>query len=257
MAWSIAEVARMSGVTSRTLRHYDEIGLLVPDHVGTNGYRYYEVDQLLRLQQILILRRLDLGLPEIAEVLGRRTGRVEALRGHLERLLVEQDRLSAVIATVTRTISELETAPGGPTMATINRPENLFDGFDATQYEAEAGRRWPQSGDKAGKAAARMTPGETERLQREETAARIRMAELLVAGVPAHDPAVLDEVDRHYRWICAFWTPDAAGYRNLGQMYVDDQRFQVNYERITPGLAQYQRDAMAAYADTRLGSSGQ
>ncbi|MEU0280883.1 MerR family transcriptional regulator [Streptomyces sp. NPDC088551] len=252
MTWSIAEVARMSGVTSRTLRHYDEIGLLTPDHVGANGYRYYEVDQLLRLQQILILRRLDLGLPRIAEVLDRQTDPVEALRGHLKRLLVEQDRLGAVIATVTRTVSELETTQGGPAMAAINRAENLFEGFDSTQYDAEARERWPRNYDKAQEFAATLTPEDTERLQKEGTAAMIRMAEFLVAGVPADDPAVLDEVDRQYRWLCNFWTPDAAAYRNLGQMYVDDERFTVTYERVTPGLAVYQRDAMAAYADARL-----
>lgn len=252
MTWSIAEVARMSGVTSRTLRHYDQIGLLAPDHVGTNGYRYYEVDQLLRLQQILILRRLDLGLPQIAEVLGGQADQVEALRGHLRQLLAEQDRLGTIIATVTRTISELETTQGGPAMAAINRPENLFRGFDAAHYGAEARERWPRNYDKAQKVTAALTPEDTERIQREGTAAIIRMAEFMVAGVPADDPAVLNEVDQQYRWVCNFWTPDAAAYRGLGQMYVDDERFKVNYERITPGLAEYQRDAMAAYADARL-----
>ncbi|MGV4986810.1 MerR family transcriptional regulator [Streptomyces sp. NRAIS4] len=252
MAWPIAEVARMSGVTSRTLRYYDEIGLLTPDHVGTNGYRYYEVDQLLRLQQILILRRLDLGLPQITEILGRQTDQVQALRGHLEQLLVEQDRLGAVITTVRRTISELETTQGGPTMPTINRPENLFEGFDTTQYDTEARERWPQEYDKSQKFAATLMPEDTERMQKEVTAAMIRMAEFMVAGVPADDPAVLDEVDRQYHWLCNFWTPDAAAYRSLGQMYVDDERFKANYERIAPGLAEYQRDAMAAYADARL-----
>jgi DNA-binding transcriptional MerR regulator len=69
MAWSIAEVARMSGVTSRTLRHYDQIGLLPPTWIASNGYRHYEEDDLLRLQQILLLRELGLGLAEIASVL--------------------------------------------------------------------------------------------------------------------------------------------------------------------------------------------
>lgn len=69
MAWPIAEVARMSGVTARTLRHYDEVGLLPPAWIGTNGHRYYEESRLLRLQQILVLRALGLGLPEIGRVL--------------------------------------------------------------------------------------------------------------------------------------------------------------------------------------------
>ncbi len=79
MAWSIVEVARMSGVTSRTLRHYDEIGLLAPAGVAANGYRYYEQDQLLRLQQILVLRELDLGLSEIAAIVNQQRDPIAAL----------------------------------------------------------------------------------------------------------------------------------------------------------------------------------
>ncbi len=69
MFWSITELAGMSGVTSRTLRHYDGIGLLKPAHVGSNGYRYYEDDQLLRLQQILLLREFGVGLADVAAAL--------------------------------------------------------------------------------------------------------------------------------------------------------------------------------------------
>src|SRR5258708_4493523 len=96
MAWSIAQVAKMSGVTSRALRHYDEIGLLPPAWIGANGYRYYEVEQLLALQQILVLRRLELSLDEIAEVLRQEREPAAALREHLKRLQVESDRLAAV-----------------------------------------------------------------------------------------------------------------------------------------------------------------
>jgi DNA-binding transcriptional MerR regulator len=82
VAFSIAEVARMSRVTSRTLRHYDDIGLLAPAFVGANGYRYYEQEQLLRLQQVLLLRELGLGLGAIAEVLAGERDQVAALRQH-------------------------------------------------------------------------------------------------------------------------------------------------------------------------------
>ncbi|MFG1616830.1 MerR family transcriptional regulator [Nonomuraea wenchangensis] len=108
MAWSIAEVARMSGVTSRTLRHYHEIGLLEPARIGGNGYRHYEEDQLLRLQQILVLREMGLGLAEIKEIVDRHT-----------------DPL----------------AEDG--MPRISRPENLFEGFDGARYSEQAREQWP------------------------------------------------------------------------------------------------------------------
>src|SRR5881396_3543003 len=108
MAWSIAQVARMSKVTSRTLRHYDEIGLLRPARVGANGYRYYEREQLLALQEILVLRELGLRLDAIAEIVHEARDQAEALRLHRTWLLAERDRFQQLADTVSRTITELE-----------------------------------------------------------------------------------------------------------------------------------------------------
>lgn len=250
MSWSIAQVARMSGVTARTLRHYDDIGLLKPDHVGANGYRYYEESQLLRLQQILVLRELGLGLSEIAEAIDSEPDTIVALRRQYGRLLVERDRLSRVAETVRRTIAELEGKP--PMSVHINRPENLFEGFEESQYEDEARERWPEEFEQAQAKRATMTEADLERWQREATAAMIRMAEFMAAGTPVDDPAVQDEVHQHYQGICIWWTPNRSAYKCVGQMYVDDERFKANYLKIADGLAEYQAAAMAAYADARL-----
>jgi DNA-binding transcriptional MerR regulator len=250
MSWSIAQVAQMSGVTSRTLRHYDDIGLLKPAYVGANGYRYYEEPELLRLQQILVLRELGLPLGDIAEAVDSEPDTLAALKRQHIRLLAERNRMSRMIETVARTIVELD---GRTEMATkINRPENLFEGFDQTQYDEEARERWPEEFEKSKRYVDTLTEEDTERMQREATAAMIRMAELMVAGTPVDDPAVQAEVHAHYQGMCHFWTPNQDAYKGLGQMYVDDERFKVNYEKIAEGLAEYQRDAMAVYADTRL-----
>jgi DNA-binding transcriptional MerR regulator len=251
VAWSIVEVARMSGVSSRTLRHYDEIGLLPPAHIGTNGYRYYEQAELLRLQQILLLRELDLGLAEIRSILDSQLDAVQALRSHHQRLLRERDRLGVVARTVARTIEELQ-GKDGTDMNKISRPENLFEGFDPSAYEAEARERWPREWEQSRAFTSTLSPADTERLQREMTAAMIRMAELMVAGTPVDSPAVQAEVDAAYQGVCRFWTPDAAAFKNLGRLYVEDERFKANYDRIADGLAEYYRDAMACYADTAL-----
>ncbi|MER5645110.1 MerR family transcriptional regulator [Streptosporangium sp. NPDC002524] len=254
MAWSIAQVARMSGVTSRTLRHYDEIGLLAPAWVGGNGYRHYEEDQLLRLQQILVLRELDLGLAEIKEIVDRHTDPVAALREHHRRLLGERDRLDAVARVVARTITELQESEGKGDMSKISRPENLFEGFDGARYGAEARERWPGHWERSGQQELldTATPQEIDRMGREATAGMIRMAELMAAGTPADDPAVLAELDTHYRHMTRSWTPTAAEYAHLGRMQADDEVFRANYERIAEGLAAYMRDAMTAYAHARL-----
>ncbi|HWG12069.1 MAG TPA: MerR family transcriptional regulator [Streptosporangiaceae bacterium] len=251
MAWSIAEVARMSGVTSRTLRHYDAIGLLPPAYVHASGHRYYETGQLLRLQQILLLRELGVGLGDIAVAAGSGPDTVTALRRHHTRLLAEAERLSRLAGTVARTITELE---GDDPMAPpqINRPENLFEGFNPADYEDEARERWPDHFDRAQQVAQTMGPEQMEAEQKELTARMIRMAELMTAGKPPADPEVQAEVDQHYHWVARYWTPSAQAYRNLGRMYVDDERFRASYERVTAGLAGYQRDAMDVYAGERL-----
>jgi DNA-binding transcriptional MerR regulator len=250
MTWSIVEVARMSGVTARTLRHYDQIGLLPPAGVGTNGYRLYGQEELLRLQEILVLRQLGLGLPDIAAVLGERTDRLTALREHHERLLAERDRLGAVAATVARTIRDLERNEGG-TMAT-ERPEDLFEGFDQSEYAKEAQERWPEQYASSKAYTDSLTPDDARRLQRAWAEQMQRMADLQAAGVPVDDERVQAEIGGVYRGLLPMWTPNAAAFRNLGAMYVDDPRFTATYDRVRPGLAEYYRDAMGVYADTRL-----
>jgi DNA-binding transcriptional MerR regulator len=250
MSWSIAQVAQMSGVTSRTLRHYDDIGLLKPAYVGDNGYRYYEERELLRLQQILVLRELGLPLSDIAAAVDSEPDTLAALKRQHIRLLGERNRVTRMAETVARTIAELE---GSAEMATkINRPENLFEGFDGSQYEDEARERWPADFEKSQRYVATLTQEDTDRMGREMTAAMVRMAELMAAGTPVDDPAVQAEIHSHYQGMCRFWTPNKPAYKGLGNMYVDDERFKANYLRIAEGLAEYQRDAMVVYADERL-----
>ncbi|MFE3687689.1 MerR family transcriptional regulator [Streptomyces sp. NPDC059095] len=253
MAWSIADVARMSGVTSRTLRHYDEIGLLPPAWIGSNGHRHYEEGDLLRLQQILLMRELDLGLREIRAVLDSQVDRVAVLREHHQRLLAERDRLGTLARTVGRTIAELEEAEESDGMTKINRPENLFDGFEPWAEEnAKVRERWPKAWEQSRQAVDAMTAEDTERWQREVTAQMIRIAEFMVAGTPVDAPAVQAEIDDHYRGVCRFWTPNAVAYKGLGQTYVEEPQMRANYDKVADGLAEYLRDAMVAYADARL-----
>lgn len=247
MSWSIAQVARMSRTTSRTLRHYDAIGLLPPAYVGVNGYRYYDQAQLLRLQQILLLRELGLGLDAITGILDDQHDQAAALRRHRRWLLAERDRLSRLADTVARTIEELE---GGEDMPA----EKLFDGFEVNPYEDEAVARWGQDTVDSSKERVRgWTPEQAEQAQRGWVEALARVAEHQRAGADPDDPAVLDAVAAHHAWLGNFWTPDQESYAGLGRLYVDDPRFQEQIDREHPGLAQYLCEAMAAYGQRRLG----
>ena len=136
MDWSIQGIARLTVcTTSRTLRHYDCIGLLAPSRVGGNGHRSYDEDALARLQRILLLRVLGLGLPSIAEVLAGQRDNSDALLTHLHWLLREKERLDRQIAAVETTITNSE---GREQLMA----EEMFDGFDHTRYKEEVEERW-------------------------------------------------------------------------------------------------------------------
>ncbi|MGW1550520.1 MerR family transcriptional regulator [Streptomyces sp. NPDC002346] len=251
MAWLVAEVARMPGVTARTLRHYDETGLLPPARIGTNGHRYYEAHQLLRLQQILVLRALALALSEIGRILAAQVDELDALRGHHRRLLAERDRLDALAGTVCRTITELEQSrKDGRPMTGINRPENLFEGVQPAQYTKSL-RDFPEPAESIGQHTATMSQAEIDAGHRKRTAQMIHLAEHLTAGTPADAGPVQAETDAQYRALAELRTVLAAEYRAIGRSCVDNEQRRAAYEAIAPGLARYQRDAIEAYATTR------
>lgn len=245
--WTTAEVVRLSGVTSRTLRHYDAIGLLRPAGSAPGGQRVYGRAELLRLQQVLVLRELGVGLSAIAEMLDAGgpadAAGVARLREHHGWLVAERDRLDRLARTVASTIESLE---GGAAMSA----EQMYDGFDHRQYDEEAREHWGDAAvDRSNRAWESMSPDERAAFGRETQSVNEELARHLAAGTPVTDPAVRALVARHYAGIRIFWTPSAEAYRGLGAMYVEDPRFTATYDAAAPGLAGYLRDAIDAHAD--------
>lgn len=249
MSMSINEVARLSGVTSRTLRHYDAIGLLPPAYTASGGRRYYEQDDLLRLQRILLLRDLGLGLDAIAEVLAgqERHDAVEVLGRHRDWLVAERARLGTLIRTVESTMTHLEK---GGEMA----PEKIFEGFLENPHEDEARQRW---GDKAvDDSYARLrslSPAERERAMNGFGDALNAVRELRDQGLVVGDERVQQAIQGHHDWLNLHWTPNREAYEGLADMYVDDERFRRNIGRGDDALVEYLRDAMKVYAAANLG----
>jgi DNA-binding transcriptional MerR regulator len=249
--WSIQEIARLAGTTSRTLRHYDETGLLTPSRVGTNGYRYYDQDALARLQRILLLRDLGLGLPAIADVLAGQTEHADALLIHLHWLQKEKDRLDRQIGAVEKTIRKLDTRK--PLMA-----EEMFDGFDHTKYKSEVEDRWGKeayaASDHWWRSQSLQEKGEWKQIF-DELAAGIAAA---TSGIGPDSDAAQTIAQRHFDWLRRIpGTPGggAAGptkeyFTGLGEMYVADPRFAVNYGGQEG--AKFVRDAMAIFAERNL-----
>jgi DNA-binding transcriptional MerR regulator len=254
--WSIQQIAKIAGTTSRTLRHYGEIGLLPPSRIGHNGYRHYDRRALVRLQRILLLRELGLGLPQIGEVLAREESQEDALTGHLAWLRQEQDRLERQIASVQLTIEALR---GGERLMA----EDMFDGFDHTQYKDEVEERW---GKRAYADSDRWWRGMSAD---EKSAWKQRSADLGRDWIAAADsgsapdsPEAQAVAKRHVEWLTGIpGTPagapggDVKAYViGLGEMYVADERFGANYATSAGGTAgaEFVRDALRAYGEANL-----
>ncbi|MGI8813982.1 MAG: MerR family transcriptional regulator [Pseudonocardia sp.] len=246
--WSIAELARASGVTSRTLRHYDAIGLLPPAWTADNGWRYYEREQLLRLQQILLLRNLGLPLDTIGELLALAgdSEAIDVLSKHREWLLAEQKRLGRLVHTVESTIENLR--KGGEMS-----PKQVFEGFEQKHWEAEVRERWgDQAVDAVNRRIEGWTDSDADQARTGYTRVREGLAPLKAAGVPVDDSRVQELVALHHQTVSLFWTPGAAAYRGLGEMYVGDERFHDEVGGGDRALVEYLRDAIVVYADTTL-----
>lgn len=109
MAYTVQKLAKLSGVSVRTLHHYDEIGLLKPAYYGSNGYRYYEEEQLLLLQQILFYRKLGFELRKIREIIKKKGfDKLSALNSHRKMLMKELDKTKDLIQTIDHTIIHLQ-----------------------------------------------------------------------------------------------------------------------------------------------------
>ena len=200
MEWSIQDVARSARTTSRALRHYDDIGLLKPSRIGGNGYRYYDDDALVRLQRILLLRELGLGLPAIAEVLQGERDAALALLSHLRLLEQEQERIGRQIASVRTTLRKLE--GGEPLMA-----EEVFDGFDHTQCKEEVVELWGgaayESGDRWWRA---LSTAQREEFTRAQLDIGMAFGTAHAAGRSPHSDEVQAITQRQYDWITIGWT---------------------------------------------------
>lgn len=252
MDWSIQDIARLANTTSRTLRHYGERGLLKPSRIGSNGYRYYDERALVRLQRILMLRELGLGLPVIGEVLEHEKDEGRALLGHLNWLKQEQERLDRQIRSVENTIVTLE---GGEQLMA----ENMFDGFDHTQYKEEVEERW-------GKDAFAKSDAWWSGMSAEEKSAWLETQKQLSADwIEAAQSGIAPDGDeaqalaqRQFDWLRGIpGTPGGGNagptkeyFVGLGEMYVADDRFGANYGGQSG--AEFVRDAMTAYADRNL-----
>ncbi|HJS28568.1 MAG TPA: MerR family transcriptional regulator [Anaerolineales bacterium] len=245
MAYTIKEIAELGGVTTRTLRYYDEIGLLAPADTGGNGYRYYDQESLLRLQQILFFRELGVPLRDIQAMMSLPDfNLLEALENHRKALQARASRLDRLIDTVDQTIATLK----GEWIMTA---KDYFEGFDETRYADEVRERWGQTPQfaESQKKWAGFSKDQKEAIKAEGGRITLRMVGSDPNASP-DDPDVQAAVGEYYAYLNRnFYTCDLEFLRGLSDMWVEDPRFAINYERIREGGAAFVREAVHTYCD--------
>ena len=245
MPYTIKEIADLAGVTTRTIRYYDEIGLLTPSDTGDNGYRYYDQENLLLLQQIMFFRELEVPLKDIQLILNRpEFNLVSALKEHRSILQAKADRINTLIETVDQTIATIK---GEWEMS----DKEYFEGFDETKYEEEAKQRWGNTSQwkESRKKWASYSEDQKQAIKIEGGEITKRMVGNDKSLSP-DDPKVQSAVGEYYAYINKyFYTCDVNFLRGLADMWVEDPRFAINYERIREGGAVFVRDAVHIFCD--------
>jgi MerR family transcriptional regulator, thiopeptide resistance regulator len=245
MAYTVGDVSRMARVSVRTLHHYDEIGLVKPTSRTEAGYRLYAPRDLTRLQQVLFYRELGFALDEIARMLADPAfDRRHALLAQRALLVQKAEQAQALVQLVDKTLAALDQ---GEDMS----HEDLFDGFDPSQYEEEAQQRWggtPELAECARKTSA-YTKADWEAIGAEGAEINDAFVAALDAGLSPRDLPAMDAAERHRQHISRwFYACSFEVHVGLGEMYVADPRFAANFEPIRSGLAQYVCDAIRANA---------
>ncbi|MFD2671732.1 MerR family transcriptional regulator [Marinicrinis sediminis] len=253
MEYTVQKLARIAGVSARTLRYYDEIGMLKPARINASGYRIYGQQQVDMLQQIMFYRELGMSLEQIRDVISAPAfDRRQALLDHRQQLLDRQKQLDALLANVNKSIAAEE---GSIHM----RDQEKFEGFkrqliadNERQYGEEVREKYGEEQvDQANEQFRNMTAKQYEEATRLEHAIKQTLSEAFQQGDPGGEQAQ-QAADLHRQWITMYWgTYSAESHAGLAQMYVEDERFTVYYDAEQPGTAAFLKKAIDIYTGTR------
>jgi DNA-binding transcriptional MerR regulator len=245
VSYTITELARLAGVSTRTLRYYDEIGLLPAQRTDRNNdERVYDTDALMRLQQILFYRELDFRLDDIRALLD--DAAYDVLRAlHEQKRLIRRRRahLGTLLDTIERTIAHLQGKA-------IMSDEQFFEGFDPARYEDEARQRWGADVvDESMRRWRQWSPTDQASVVAEgEDVFKTVLANMADGAAAPHVQAT---IDRLFQYVNRFWDCDVQAFRGLADLYVSDPRFRATFESMDPGLPEFIHEAVVTYCDRR------
>ena len=249
MEYTINKLAKLAGITTRTLRYYDEIGLISPTRISSNGYRIYGQKEVILLQQILFYRELDVPLDEIKRILLKKEfDGISALESHREALINKRNNLNILIENVEKTI---DSEKGKITMDDKERFKGFLDELVLENEKKYGDEIREKYGDEAIDASNEKIKGMSKERYEEIDTLSKELNTSLKAAFEQGDP--LSELaqktcELHRKWLSCFWSSYSKdAHLGITQMYVDDPRFTEYYDKIAPGCAVFLRDAVAIY----------
>ncbi len=252
MEYTIQKLAKLAGVTTRTLRYYDQIGLLHPDRVNSAGYRIYGDKQVDRLQQILFYRDLGLGLEEIKDILlSPEFDHLAALRSHRLKLIEKQQQIEQLIKTVDITIWAKE-------RGIFMDNQDKFTGFKQKLVQENEHQYGKEIREKYSEDTVNASNNKLMGLSRQEynrmQALNQAIQDALDEAFPTGDPScqvAQKAAQMHKEWLAFTWTSySKEAHAGLANMYVEDDRFAQYYDRGQKGKAQFLRDAILLYLES-------
>ncbi len=239
----------MAGISPRTLRYYDEIGILKPARINSSGYRIYGKREIDLLQQILFYREMGLPLEEIGDIISRPDfDMTEALEEHRRKLLDKRGQLDQLISNVDKTIASMK---GEVTMA----DKEKFEGFKKKMIEENEDKYGREVREKYGDDVVEKSNAKLMGMSEEKYAETERLAEeileTLKEAMKTGDPAgALAQLAAalHKKWLMEYWDSySKEAHAGLVQMYVCDERFKAYYDRNQPDTAEFLRDAVMVF----------
>lgn len=251
MEYTVQKLGRLAGISTRTLRYYDEIDILKPARINSSGYRIYGQSEVDRLQQILFYRELGINLEQIKEIITSPDfNSAKALKEHREQLLDKRKQLDLLIKNVEKSIALTE---GRITMS----DKEKFEGFKKDMIEENEKKYGKEArgkyGDEAVNKANQKVMNMTEEDHKEVTRLSDELAKTLTEALKTGDPSseiAQKAADLHKQWLTFYWNSySKEAHAGLAQMYVDDERFRAHYDKEQPGTAEFLRDAIHIYTN--------
>ncbi|TCT17043.1 MerR family transcriptional regulator [Natranaerovirga pectinivora] len=249
MEYTVNKLAKLAGISTRTLRYYDEVGILKPARINSSGYRIYGREEVDQLQQILFFRALDVSIDRIKDMMTSPSyNRIETLKDHHNKLLIKRNHLDKLIENVEKTIESDE-------RSMVMSDKEKFEGFKQKMIEDNEKKYGKEIREQYGEDALKASNKQFKNMSQEQYAEfealgekiLIQLEKAFQEGDPTSELA-REVADLHKQWLTFAWgSYSKEAHANIGRMYVEDERFTAFYDKKQPGLAAFLCDAISVY----------